>query len=230
MFWRWTKVLRRFGTTWAWVINDRMFIFGWTVPLRTFRYLYWETRQQCLTLKLRLPEVLVCVCSDVIERRSAVMSVLCVCGAGGEQRESGGAVWGTDQTGHRQPEPLDLPENRPPPTCSASAKSWARSTSHNHGRYAGKFLNPRRVAWSEKLQHQHKWREKHSLLEARMCAECFNRHLINICCSEGPGVHLSGVFCRFDNESVSFWKGYDNVDGITFHFMHSFIRCAVMCE
>lgn len=38
---------------------------------------------------------------------------LCVCGVGGEQGESGGAVWGTDQTGHKQPEPLDLPENRP---------------------------------------------------------------------------------------------------------------------
>ncbi len=28
MFQRWTKVLR-FGTTWWWVINDRIFIFGW---------------------------------------------------------------------------------------------------------------------------------------------------------------------------------------------------------
>ncbi len=24
----------RFGTTWEWVINDRIFIFGWTIPLR----------------------------------------------------------------------------------------------------------------------------------------------------------------------------------------------------
>ncbi len=23
-----------FGTTWGWVINDRIFIFGWTIPLR----------------------------------------------------------------------------------------------------------------------------------------------------------------------------------------------------
>ncbi len=30
--WR-TKVLR-FGLTWGWVINDRIFIFEWTIPLR----------------------------------------------------------------------------------------------------------------------------------------------------------------------------------------------------
>ncbi len=25
-----------FGTTWEWVINDRIYIFGWTIPLRLF--------------------------------------------------------------------------------------------------------------------------------------------------------------------------------------------------
>ncbi len=25
----------RFGTTWGWVINDRIFIFGWTIPLNS---------------------------------------------------------------------------------------------------------------------------------------------------------------------------------------------------
>ncbi len=25
--------LTGFGTTWGWVINDRIFIFGWTIPL-----------------------------------------------------------------------------------------------------------------------------------------------------------------------------------------------------
>ncbi len=26
--------LYRFGTTWGWIINDNIFIFGWTIPLR----------------------------------------------------------------------------------------------------------------------------------------------------------------------------------------------------
>ncbi len=26
----------RFGTTWGWVNDDRIFIFGWTIPLKTF--------------------------------------------------------------------------------------------------------------------------------------------------------------------------------------------------
>ncbi len=29
VFWRWTKILR----VWGWVINDRIVIFGWTIPL-----------------------------------------------------------------------------------------------------------------------------------------------------------------------------------------------------
>ncbi len=26
-------VLKMFGTSWGWVINDRIFVFGWTIPL-----------------------------------------------------------------------------------------------------------------------------------------------------------------------------------------------------
>ncbi len=39
---------RRFGTTWGWVINDRIFFFGWTIPLRhrataiSMKHLIWE--------------------------------------------------------------------------------------------------------------------------------------------------------------------------------------------
>ncbi len=33
VFRRWTNVFFRFGTTWGWVINDTIFIFGWTIPL-----------------------------------------------------------------------------------------------------------------------------------------------------------------------------------------------------
>ncbi len=32
----------RFGTTWGWVINDRIFIFGWTIPLMTLAYVQIE--------------------------------------------------------------------------------------------------------------------------------------------------------------------------------------------
>ncbi len=34
----------RFRTTWGWVINDRIFIFGWTIPLRliTLKHLSWN--------------------------------------------------------------------------------------------------------------------------------------------------------------------------------------------
>ncbi len=36
VFWKWTKVLQ-LGTTWGWVINDRIFIFGWTIPLKRLK-------------------------------------------------------------------------------------------------------------------------------------------------------------------------------------------------
>ncbi len=32
-----------FGTTWGWVINDRIFIFGWTIPLSEFSMCEWDT-------------------------------------------------------------------------------------------------------------------------------------------------------------------------------------------
>ncbi len=36
MFWRWTKVLQVWKT-WGWVINDRIFILGWTNPLKSVK-------------------------------------------------------------------------------------------------------------------------------------------------------------------------------------------------
>ncbi len=30
----------------TWVINDRIVIFGWSIPLRMFRYFYWKTRHK----------------------------------------------------------------------------------------------------------------------------------------------------------------------------------------
>jgi len=33
VFQRWTRVLEGFGTTWGWVIYERIFILGWTSPL-----------------------------------------------------------------------------------------------------------------------------------------------------------------------------------------------------
>ncbi len=37
----------RFGTTWGWVNDDRIFIFGWTIPLRLKVYrTYWQIVQQ----------------------------------------------------------------------------------------------------------------------------------------------------------------------------------------
>ncbi len=30
----------RFGTTWGWVNDDRIFIFGWTIPLSAFHYMF----------------------------------------------------------------------------------------------------------------------------------------------------------------------------------------------
>ncbi len=32
-----------FGTTWGWVINDWIFIFGWTTPLSEFSLCEWDT-------------------------------------------------------------------------------------------------------------------------------------------------------------------------------------------
>ncbi len=32
----------RFGTTWGWVNDDRIFIFGWTIPLRSFSFSTWN--------------------------------------------------------------------------------------------------------------------------------------------------------------------------------------------
>ncbi len=34
-----------FGTTWGWVINDRMFIFGWTIPLMSIIACSWITSE-----------------------------------------------------------------------------------------------------------------------------------------------------------------------------------------
>ncbi len=33
VFWKWTMVLR-FGMTWGWVNNDRIYIFGWNYPFK----------------------------------------------------------------------------------------------------------------------------------------------------------------------------------------------------
>ncbi len=42
----------RFGTTWGWVNDDRIFIFGWTIPLRSFlRYF----RMHFLVFRIRHP-------------------------------------------------------------------------------------------------------------------------------------------------------------------------------
>ncbi len=37
----------RFETTWGWVINDRISIFGWTNPLLSFSYLLFFHRWRC---------------------------------------------------------------------------------------------------------------------------------------------------------------------------------------
>ncbi len=34
----------RFGTTWGWVNDDRIFIFGWTIPLRPLAIVRVEKR------------------------------------------------------------------------------------------------------------------------------------------------------------------------------------------
>ncbi len=46
----------RFGTTWGWVNDDRIIIFGWTVPLRlilcsrvTYLKCFWESELYCKT-------------------------------------------------------------------------------------------------------------------------------------------------------------------------------------
>ncbi len=41
----------RFGTTWGWVINDRIFILGWTVPLSWYSQKILSERQSVLTFK-----------------------------------------------------------------------------------------------------------------------------------------------------------------------------------
>ncbi len=40
----------RFGTTWGWVNDDRIFIFGWTVPLKPLVYVF-KTNKQIHLLK-----------------------------------------------------------------------------------------------------------------------------------------------------------------------------------
>ncbi len=37
----------RFGTTWGWVNDDRIFIFGWTVPLIHILIYIWFTSENC---------------------------------------------------------------------------------------------------------------------------------------------------------------------------------------
>ncbi len=43
-------LMRRFGTTWGWVNDDRIFIFGWTVPLKPLVYVF-KTNKQIHLLK-----------------------------------------------------------------------------------------------------------------------------------------------------------------------------------
>ncbi len=45
LWWAEQRHSYRFGTTWGWVNDDRIFIFGWTIPLRTHRKPGWSTKR-----------------------------------------------------------------------------------------------------------------------------------------------------------------------------------------
>ncbi len=47
-----------FGTTWGWVINDRIFIFGWTIPLSEFSMCEWETTPSAMASQHQYPRLL----------------------------------------------------------------------------------------------------------------------------------------------------------------------------